>query len=198
MAITQTTLVAPVALGDLIFSVTSATGFAVGNWVRIDSEYIGAVLAVNGTQISVRGRGDQGTAALPHNALALVATGLPADYPGVPPGITVPDAPDDEVLVEYGVSGAIAVPSMNTIAVINKAGVAVMTLAAPSKAQDGMRLTVTSLTAFAHTVTATGLFKTGAATVNLATFAAFAGVGFSAVAVNGLWVITSNNVVTFT
>jgi hypothetical protein len=198
MAITQTTLTAAIQLGDLTLPVNSATGFTVGNWVRIDSEYIGAVLAVNGTQISVRGRGDQGTAAVPHNALALVATGLSSDYPGVPPGISVPDAPDDEVVVEYGVSGAIAVPSMNTIVTLNKAGVAVMTLAAPSKAQDGLRLTVTSLTANAHTVTATGLFKTGAATVNLATFAAFAGVGFSAVALNGLWVITSNNVVTFT
>lgn len=197
MAITGTTLSAAITKDDLIIPVTSATGFAVDNWVRIDSEWIGAVLEINGTQIRVRGRGDQGTAGVPHNALALVSTGLATDYPAIPPGVTVPDVPDDEVIIEYGVNGAIAVPNQNTIVYLNKAGVAAMTLAAPSKAQDGVRLTVTSLTANAHTVTATGLFKTGAATVNLATFAAFAGTGFSAVALNGLWVVTANNVVTF-
>lgn len=190
MAITQTTLTGAVALGDLVLPVTSATGFAVGNWVRVDSEYIGAVLAVNGTQISVRGRGDQGTAAAAHNALSLVSTGLSTDYPGVPPGITVPDPPDDESMVEYGVSGAIAVPAVNTIALINKGAVAAMTLAAPSKAQDGIRLTITSNSAFAHTVTATGLLNTGTATVNLATFAAFAGATLSLVAVGGKWNVT--------
>lgn len=198
MAVTQTSLTAAVALGDLILPVTSATGFAVGNWVRIDSEYIGAVLAINGTQISVRGRGDQGTAAVPHNALSLVSTGLPSDYPTNPPGVTVPDPPDDEVIVEYGVSGAIAVPSTNTIALLNKAGVAVMTLAAPSKAQDGVHLTILSNSAFAHTVTATGLLNTGTATVNLATFAAFAGASVQLVAMGGKWSVIANTAVTLT
>ncbi len=198
MATTGTNLTAAIALGDLILPVTSATGFAVGNWVKVDSEYIGAVLSVTGTQISVRGRGDQGGAAVRHNAGALVTTGLAADYPGIPPGITVPDPPDDEANVEYSVNGAIAVPDLNTIVILNKATAAAMTLPAPSKAQDGLRLTVTSLTAAAHTVTATGLFKTGALTGNVATFAANAGAGFSAVAVNGAWHITASVGVTFT
>ena len=198
MALTQTSLAGAVTGTDLILPVTSATGFAVGNWVRIDTEWIGAVLAVNGTQVSVRGRGDQGTAGVAHQALAPVTTGLGSDYPGIPPGATVPEPPDEEQIAEYSVNGAIAVPVNNTVILLSKAGVAAMTLAAPSKAQDGLRITITSTTANAHTVTATGLYKTGAATVNLATFAAFAGAGFSAVALNGLWNITANNVVTFT
>lgn len=190
MAITQTTTTGAITLSDLIIPVTSATGFAVGNWVRIDTEWIGAITAVNGLQISVRGRGDQGTAAVPHNALALVSTGLGSDYPTPPPGTTVPEPPDDEQMVEYGVSGAIAVPVVNTVAILNKAGVAAMTLAAPPKNQDGTRLTITSNSAFAHTVTATGLLNTGTATVNLATFAAFAGATLSLVALGGKWNVT--------
>lgn len=198
MAVTQTTLAAAIALGDLILPVTSATGFAAGNWVRIDSEWIGAVLAVNGTQISVRGRGDQGTAAVPHNALALVSTGLATDYPNTPPGVTVPEPPDEAPVAVYGVSGAITIPGVDTKIVLNKAGVAAMTLAAPSKAQDGLVLNITSNTAQAHTVTATSLLSTGSANVSVATFAAQKGAGFTIMAVNGLWNVLSQIGITFT
>lgn len=97
-------------------------------------------------------------------------------------------------------SGAIAVTSKTNV--ITKAGVAAMTLAAPTSGagaagQDGMLMVVTSNTAFAHTVTATGLFQCGTAAVNLATFAAFAGAGFIAVAYAGKWNIISSTAITF-
>jgi hypothetical protein len=72
---------------------------------------------------------------------------------------------------------------------ITKAGVAALTLAAPNLGDDGLMKRITSLTANAHTITATGLYQTGAATVNLATFAAFAGAGIDLMAFAGKWVV---------
>ncbi|MDE2022400.1 MAG: hypothetical protein KGI71_05830, partial [Patescibacteria group bacterium] len=57
--------------------------------------------------------------------------------------------------------------------VITKAGVLAETLAAPTAGtDDGLQIVVTSNTANAHTITATGLLQTGTASVNVATFAA--------------------------
>lgn len=93
-------------------------------------------------------------------------------------------------------SGAVT-PNTAATYIITKAGVAAMTLAAPTAGvDDGKIITFTSSTANAHTVTATGLFKTGTATVNLATFAAFAGAGFSVMAYGGLWYVMTNTAVT--
>jgi hypothetical protein len=95
-------------------------------------------------------------------------------------------------------SGAIA-PSTPAQYLIAKAGVAAMTLAAPVVGtDDGKEIEVYSQTANAHTVTATGLFQTGAATVNLATFAAFAGAGFRVRAFQGKWMLVYQNAITFT
>lgn len=96
----------------------------------------------------------------------------------------------------YPANGAISVASQT--ALLTKAGVDAMTLAAPvATTQDFMVITVTSTTANAHTVTATALFKTGTASVNLATFAAFAGAGFTVMAYQGLWYVISSVGVTF-
>lgn len=83
--------------------------------------------------------------------------------------------------------------------IINKAGVAVLTLAAPvAGAEDGLEIYVGSSTANAHTLTATGLFQDGAGHVNLATFAAQAGAGISLIAFNGKWIVTGLVGVTMT
>ena len=100
------------------------------------------------------------------------------------------------VLTLYPASGAISVASQT--ALLTKAGVDAMTLAAPvATTQDGMVITITSTTANAHTVTATGLLKTGSASVNLATFAAFAGAGFTVMAYQGLWYVIASTGITF-
>lgn len=99
-------------------------------------------------------------------------------------------------LTLYAANGAISVASQT--ALLTKAGVDAMTLAAPTATtQDGIVITVTSTTANAHTVTATGLFKTGAAAVNLATFAANAGAGFTVMAYQGLWYVIASVGITF-
>ena len=96
-----------------------------------------------------------------------------------------------------GTNGAIN-PSLPAFYVITKAGVLAMTLAAPVVgADEGKIIGISSNTANAHTVTATGLFNTGSASVNLATFAAFAGAGFQVMAVQGKWNVLSSVGITF-
>lgn len=103
-----------------------------------------------------------------------------------------------ESLSTLSVNGAIP-PSTAATYVITKAGVLADTLAAPIVGtDDGKIITVTSNTANAHTITATGLLQTGAATVNVATFAAFAGAGLTLMAYQGKWNVLCSVGITFT
>jgi hypothetical protein len=82
--------------------------------------------------------------------------------------------------------------------VVTKAGVAALTLAAPTAAvQDGAIIRISSTTANAHTLTATGLLQTGTASVNVATFAAQAGAGLTLMAYNGKWIVLYSVGITF-
>lgn len=93
-------------------------------------------------------------------------------------------------------NGALAVTSGNYV--ITKAGVLADTLAAPTAGtQDGTLIVLTSSTANAHTLTATGLLQTGSANVNVATFAASAGASLTLMAYNGKWIVLSSNQITF-
>ena len=92
------------------------------------------------------------------------------------------------------VSGALPVVSGSVI--LTKAGVSAMTLAAPSYA--GVRLTVTSYSDNAHTITATGLVHdgtTGAHTTG--TFAAFKGASVTLEGYDGKWLVVASNLVTW-
>lgn len=98
-------------------------------------------------------------------------------------------------------TGAIAVRPSG-IYVITKAGVAAMTLAAPTTGaagtgDDGVRLEIFSNTAYAHTITATGLLNTGSAFVNVATFNARAGASLTLRAYGALWSVVAANGVSF-
>ena len=86
--------------------------------------------------------------------------------------------------------------------IITLASAASLTLAAPTAGgpgvgDDGKMVSIISNTAFAHTLTATGLFNSGvSAAVNLATFAAFKGATIVLMAYQGRWdVFTLNGVV---
>ncbi len=94
-------------------------------------------------------------------------------------------------------SGAVP-PHLAANYLITKAGVAALTLAAPTAGtDDGLTITLTSTTAFAHTLTATGLLQTGSASVNAATFAAFAGAGLTLQAYQGKWMVQAAVGITF-
>jgi hypothetical protein len=91
-----------------------------------------------------------------------------------------------------------AVPVVAGTYEITKAGVAALTLAAPTAGtQDNLRILIVSATAYAHTVTATGLLQTGTASVNVATFAAYAGAALELIAYNGKWQTANSNAITF-
>jgi hypothetical protein len=92
-----------------------------------------------------------------------------------------------------------ALPVDGRPVVITKTGtLAALTLAAPTAAQNGMVKVITSATALAHTVTATGLFDNGVTggAKNTATFAAFAGASMTVMAYNGKWHVIALNAVT--
>jgi len=95
--------------------------------------------------------------------------------------------------------GAITIAPETTI-VFTKAGVAAMTLAAPSAAQAGTRMMFTAGTANAHTLTATGLIEDGVTggAKNVATFGAFVGASLELEARALKWHVVSKNVCVIT
>jgi len=102
-----------------------------------------------------------------------------------------------ETLVALTTNGAID-PHTAANYVITKAGVLADTLAAPTATtDDGKVILVTSNTANAHTITATGLLQTGSASVNVATFAANAGAGLTLMAYQGKWNVLGSVGITF-
>jgi hypothetical protein len=94
-------------------------------------------------------------------------------------------------------NGAIAIVP-GTVVITKTGSLAAMTLAAPTAAQNGTILRITSSTAFAHTVTATGLFDDGVTggSKTTATFAAFAGASMEVMAYEGKWHTISLKAVT--
>lgn len=110
------------------------------------------------------------------------------------PGVLTNDAIQKllaAALVKLAASGAVDPHTANNY-IITKAGVAALTLAAPTAgADDGLLLQFTSTTANQHTLTATGLFIDGAGHVNLATWSANAGGSLLLMAYNGKWYVLS-------
>lgn len=108
------------------------------------------------------------------------------------------NAPILHGVIAYAVNGALALTQ--GVATLTKAGVAAMTLAAPTVAQEGLILRVVSQTANAHTITATGLIDDGVigGSKTTATFAAYAGASIELMASGLKWAVISKNVVTIT
>lgn len=103
-------------------------------------------------------------------------------------GINELASADGAITVSDGVSREI---------MITKAGVCALTLAAP--AADRQRLTITSTTANAHTVTTVDLIHDGTTgTHDLATFAAFPGASLTLIGYSGKWYVVANNAITIT
>lgn len=186
MALTRTTLAAAIAADDLIVPVTSASGFAAGNVLRVDNEYM-QVVSVSGTNISVRSRGDLGSAAVSHRILAPATTGLASDLPDYPVGQSAQSDPAGQTIVTASVDGALSIPTQDTLILVQKAGVCAMTLAAPTTAQDGLQVTILSNTANAHTVTYTAGFYGDTTSSDVATFAAKVGASMTIKAQAGKW-----------
>lgn len=190
MALTRTTIAAAISADALTIPVTSATGFAAGNFIRVDNEYM-MVVSITGTSISVRSRGDLGSAAVAHNILAPATTGLLSDLPNFPMGQAAQVDPNAQTIVTASVDGALDIPVQNTLVLVQKAGVCAMTLAAPTTAQDGLEVTILSATANAHTVTYTAGFYGDTTSSDVATFAAKVGASMTIKAQGGKWGVVS-------
>lgn len=207
-ALTVTTLAADLGANDTIVKLTSGTGFpAVGGVfgnnqyrMQIDGEFMYVVEMIDATTARVRSRGADGTVAVPHDKLAAVAMGAPADFNTYPYGADNPRPPYADDIASYGEDGAIAVPNKNTTVFLTKATAGAYTLAAPTLAQDGVRLTIASKTDAAHVITATGLVADGAtgSPEDVITLAAFKGAGCVLVAGGGLWHVVSGAAATAT
>lgn len=88
-------------------------------------------------------------------------------------------------------------PTVGT-AVLTKGTAGAYTLAAPSVAQNGLRLRIVSSSAAAHVVTATDLIQDGVTggPKDTATFGAFKGASIDLEAYAGTWHVAGKNVVT--
>lgn len=200
MALTRTTLTAPITATQLTFGVVStansafpAVGAAPLGYqpLVIDDEvmFLVSVPAVN--TITVRMRGSDGSDAAPHDLGSAVVTSANAqDWPPAQAGMSTLRPPSSPDIVTYGTAaGAITVPiEACTYAYLASSSAGAYTLGAPSLALNGTELTVTSQSAFAHVVTATGLYNTGGAgPFSTATFPAQIGATMQLVAQNGAW-----------
>lgn len=187
MAITNTTAASAVGANDQTINVTSATGFATGNLIRIDSEWMVQSGAANGTVIPVIRGGKNGSTQQAHPILSPVMTCLASDTLTAAPAAVLNPASFSKQQVSYGASGAITPPVVDTIIWLNKATAAAMTLVGPSGAADGTEVTIYSTTAAAHTVTYTAGFYGDTTSSDVATFAAKAGASMTIIASKGTW-----------
>jgi len=215
MAITQTTLSADLGAGDLTMTVASGTGFpAVGTTanpgyiVRIDGEYLRAIGQPVAGTIKLRGRGSNGTTAAAHDVLAKVEVSSdPQDFGPVPTGSDnemPPFTNRQETIGEditFTAAQVLAWGNRNRTFAITKGSAALIGLPAPSKAQDGLTVTFTSLSAFLHVLTATTLLANGGTASPYTTATgAHTKVGATLVlqAQNGLWNVVSASNFTIT
>lgn len=211
MAITQTSLTTDFSATTNTMSVTSGTGFPTvgtivspGYLVKVDNEYMYAVAQPTAGVVLVSRRGFLGTAVVAHDLLAKVSVSAsPSDFEGAPAGASVPlpgYTPLQQTIGEdltFSAADIAAFGNQSVTFPIAKATALALTLAAPSKAQDGLTVVFTSLTAAAHVITATALLaNAGAASpYTTATVAnAKIGGGLTLQAQNGLWnVISATN-----
>lgn len=84
-------------------------------------------------------------------------------------------------------------PSLPAFYMLTKGSAAAVTLPAPVSGTDDYKcIGFISNSAFAHVITATGLLNTGSASVNISTFAAFAGANVILMAFQGKWLAVSS------
>lgn len=189
MALTTTTLSSAATSTATSIVVASATGFSAGNLILVDGEFMQVSKSyVSGTTIPVQ-RGLDGTVQAAHVASANVTTGLASDFalPAPQAAVTEPQTLT-KGLTSYSASGAISFGATEwTIAVLNGTSALAMTLANPTKDQDGKILTIVGNGKAAHTVTYTaGLGNAGSA-YDVGTFTSGGQCSQTLIACNAIW-----------
>ena len=201
MAITNTSLAAALAFNDTVLKATTTTGATVNGFAKVDGEYM-RVTAITGTTngtVTVHQRGFEGTAVVAHKILAPLTFGLWSDLTEFGATEIVPPVIEDRDIVTIGADGVIAVPVRDTVFVIQKgAALASSTFANPTAAQNGITVTFTSGTDFAHVITPVAVRDGTTGLHTILTFLAFAGATITLVAMNGQWYTVSKEGVTIT
>lgn len=190
MSLATTTFSSAVAITDNVVVVASATSVAAGRFMRADGEMMKVAQSyVSGTTVPVL-RGQDGTATKAHVSGANVTHGLSTDFANPPDGaqaaVTNPAQPAFPLL-SYGVAGALS--PVQGIHQINGTGALAMTLASPTKDQDGQIMIVIANGKAAHTVTLTAGFGANTTNSDVMTFHATQTTGFMCIASNGVWVL---------
>ncbi len=215
MAITQTALSADLSATGLTMKVASGTGFPTaggppvtpGYLVRVNREKMLAVSQPVAGVIKVAMRGYDGTFAQAHDILSKVeVSALGSDFADPYPGNTValpPYQPGMQTLGEDKTFTSAEIAAWGNQAqnfAITKGSACLFTFVAPSKAQDGLTVVITSDTAFAHVLTATTLLgdAVSGSPHTTGTFAAFIGASLTLQAQNGLWNVIAAVGVTIT
>ena len=183
MALAATTLAAACTAEATSLLLTSATGTAAGNFLRVNDEVM-YVQAITSTTVTVQ-RGRRGTLARAHGILSIVVTGLASEF-----------ADADEFvdhIYSYGAAGAIT-PRPGSHRLV-AASAAAMTLAAPPKDMEGTMLTIVAVAAQAYTVTLDSGYFNGA-TNNIGTYGGAIGDVFTLLVIGGSYCVVTNKNVT--
>ena len=177
---------------DNVITVASATSLTAGRLIRIDGEYMEINQAYTGGVIVGVLRGQEGSVTAAHQSGANVVTALASDLASAPSqvneGVLYPGQMS-VTTTSYSAAGAIAFGlSQWTVAIINGTGALAMTLAVPTKDQDGCYLHIVANGKAAHTVTAASGLGNGGASYDVGTFSATLAMSSLLVACNGFWV----------
>ncbi len=159
MAFTTTTLAAACAVTDTQITVTSASGFAPNQFVKVDDEFMKIVSSYNGVNTIIQVlRGQNATTVTAHPASAKAETDAVTATDWAASGASVipayPLAGRARRVTSYSASGAITVPTagVDQVAILNGTNALAMTLAAPTTDMDGTILIVIANGAAAHTL----------------------------------------------
>lgn len=191
MAFAETTLSSACGLNDKTISVASATSLAAGRRIVIDGEVMQVTSDyVSGSTTPGVLRGQDGTAQVAHISGVRVTHGLATDWPN--PGVGVAtNYPAAGLTVErrsYTGTATIELPKAGTHLDITLVGAAgAFTVPVPTKEMDGVRITFSSDTAAAHTVTFTGGLGGNGTNSDVATFHASQKQAFEVIARNETW-----------
>ena len=194
MAATSTTLAAAVGANDTIIVVTSSTGFATGNLIRVNSEWMvqtGPAVGTTTAPVPVRRGGQNGSMQVAHPILSPVVTALPSDSLNDGPTAVTNPANWEKIIASISVNTPTGTtepsPTWNTLTFINKVTAAAIAIGSPSALVDGLEWTIFSNTTGAHTVTYTPGFHGDTGSSDIATFAATIGNSMTLIAARGVW-----------
>lgn len=192
MALATTTLSSAVSVTDNTIVVASATSVAAGRIVRVDGEFMKVFQTyVSGTTVGVL-RGQDGTVTAAHAASANVTHGLASDFANPPAGVqaSVTNPPSVAyTTTSYSAAGAIAFGAAQwTTAILNGTGALAMTLANPTKDQDGIILAIVGNGKAAHTVTYTAGLGNAGSSYDVGTFDGSGQCSMLLIAANAIWV----------